>query len=316
MSRYHIASALPMILVAAPKKLYHGTFGWNAESLAKEGILPDRQPNWGVTDPGYVYLTDSAALASNWVREAYEIGDVELDWDRAEAAVFEVDTSQLEMSRLKRDPKGGPSDWRYAGPVPPEAVKLAYVDDYTDDIELDADMDEPPEPVASRWWRVAEQLGADAGPVASFDFDDVLHYAPGGDPIDFWNWESYVPREPYLAELRRLASEGYRIIIVSHRDPGMEGPILQFAGRHGLPLDEVHCIGIGGPKREVLEDKGAVLHYDDSPYLAEELRDSNIKFVQVRQTGEGDLSWVPDEMWEQYPAYSRYADMVGADKPV
>jgi len=298
---------------AAPTKLYHGTFGWNAESLVREGILPDQQPNWGLTDPGYVYLTDTAPLAANWVREAYEGGDVELDWDRAEAAVLEVDASQLDMSLLEKDQKGGPSDWRYAGPVPAKAVKLLYTEDYTDDIMTDEDWND--ELTASCWWRAAEQLGADTRSVVSFDFDDVLHYAPGGNPIDFWKWESYVPREPYLAELQRLSNEGYRIIIVSHRDPGMEGPIMQFAGRHNLSLDGVYCVGVRGSKLEVLQNEGAILHYDDSPYVAEELVGSDIELVQVQRTEEADLSWVTDEMWEEYPHYSRYADMVGADKP-
>lgn len=152
---------------------------------------------------------------------------------------------------------------------------------------------------ASKWWRAAESI--DSGTV-SFDFDDVLHYAPGGNPVDFWAWGAYVPREPYISEARRIA-EDHRVIVVSHRDPGMEGVILDFARRHGLPLDrkDVFCVGIRGSKLDVLEREGAAVHYDDNPSTAVEMRGSDIRLVRVPQTDESDSSWVPDGMREKFP---------------
>jgi hypothetical protein len=166
---------------------------------------------------------------------------------------------------------------------------------------------------ASKWWKAAEAIdsGADSGTI-SFDFDDVLHYAPGGNPIDFWAWEAYVPREPYMSEARRAAAGGHRVIVVSHRDPGMEDVILDFAGRHGLPLkrEDIHCVGIRGSKLDVLADEGAAVHYDDSPDTADELQGSGIRLVRVPQTGASDLNWVPEDVRERFPGiYDRYESL-------
>ncbi len=163
---------------------------------------------------------------------------------------------------------------------------------------------------ASKWWLAAREIGeVDAEQIVSFDFDDVLHYAPGGNPIDFWEWESWVPREPYVSELRRLASDGHRIIVVSYRDPGMEKPVMSFAAKHGLKIDAVHCVGVYGSKLRVLEEEDATIHYDDSPSVADELRGSDIELVEVPRTGEADLSWVPDAVREQHPdIYKGYMD--------
>ena len=162
---------------------------------------------------------------------------------------------------------------------------------------------------ASKWWRAAESF--DSGTV-SFDFDDVLHYAPGGNPIDFWAWEAYVPREPYMSEAKRAAGGGRRVIVVSHRDRGMEDVILDFAGRHGLPLkrEDIYCLGIGGSKLDVLADEGTAVHYDDNPDMADELQGSGIRLVRVPQTGASDLSWVPDDMRGRFPGiYDRYESL-------
>jgi len=166
------------------------------------------------------------------------------------------------------------------------------------------------------WWKAAEKLGLEHKPTTSFDFDDVLHYAPGGNPIDFWEWESWVPREPYVSELRALSAGGHRIIVVSHRDPGMEEDVFAFAREYDLPVDAVHCVGIFGSKLRVLEEEDARVHYDDSPSVASELRGSDVELVEVPRTAEDDLSWVPAEMWSRYPeVYGRYADRVGSPRP-
>jgi len=166
------------------------------------------------------------------------------------------------------------------------------------------------------WWSAAAKLGLEHKPTISFDFDDVLHYAPGGNPINFWEWESWVPREPYVSELRRLADEGHRIIIVSHRDPGMEGSMEAFAEAHDLPVDAIYCVGIYGSKLRALEDEDARTHYDDSPAVASELRGSGVELIEVPRTDEYDLSWVPEDVWVRFPEiYGHYADMAGLPRP-
>jgi len=115
-----------------PAKLYHGTFGWNSDAVSNGGIVPGLGPNWSVSDPQYVYLAESPELAANWVREAYEGGDASLDWDRATASVFEVDTAAI--GSVKPDPKGGSADWMHRGAIPASAIRLVYEADYTDDM--------------------------------------------------------------------------------------------------------------------------------------------------------------------------------------
>jgi hypothetical protein len=126
-----------------PEKLYHGTFGWNADAVSRNGIVPGLGgPNWSQSEPQYVYLSENPELAANWVREAYEGGDADLDWDRATASVFEVDAAAIGL--VEPDPKGGSADWRHIGAIPPSAVRLVYEADYTDDIP-DEDYTDMPE---------------------------------------------------------------------------------------------------------------------------------------------------------------------------
>ncbi len=212
-------------------------------------------------------------------------------------------------STVEPDPRGGHADWRHMGAIPAAAVRLVYEADYTDDIP---DPDEGRRG-ASRWWRAAESC--DTEPTVSFDFDDVLHYAPDGNPIDFWTPASYVPREQYAAELRNL-SAGHRVIVVSHRDPGMEDVVYEFARMHDLDIDDVFCVGVRGSKRRILEDEGASAHYDDSPHVESELRESGVELVKVPRTAINDLTWVPDNMWDEFPEiYRVYAERVGASQP-
>jgi len=162
---------------------------------------------------------------------------------------------------------------------------------------------------------VSTEAIGEVEPTVSFDFDDVLHYAPDGNPIDFWTPESYVLRGQYVAKLRSLADK-HRVIVVSHRDPGMEDVVYEFARMHDLDIDNVFCVGVRGSKRRILEDEGASVHYDDSPYVESKLRESDVKFVKVPRTAINDLSWVPDNMWNEFPEiYRVYAERVGVTPP-
>jgi len=119
------------------KKLYHGTFGWNSDAVARDGIVPGLKPGWSASEPQYVYLAESPELAANWVREAYVERRIPWDRGRATASVFEVDTAAI--GPVEPDPKGGSADWRHKGAIPPSAIRLVYEADYTDDIPDEAD---------------------------------------------------------------------------------------------------------------------------------------------------------------------------------
>jgi hypothetical protein len=136
-SRYHKASGSlrrHALREPPPDTLYHGTFGWNADAVSREGIVPGFGPNWLESDPQYVYLSDTPEFAANWVRRvaanwARDMRDSGGDadpWDRATAAVFEVDTAAIGL--VERDPSSGASssDWRHRGAIPPSAVRLIY----------------------------------------------------------------------------------------------------------------------------------------------------------------------------------------------
>jgi len=121
----------------------------------------------------------------------------------------------------------------------------------------------------------------DSRPVISYDFDGVLHKSVNGlDPIDFFDYESWVPFDKYHDKMREDAKT-HRIVVVTARDNGeMTDAAWDFVKLYDLPVDDV--IGTDDePKYDVLKNIGAVKHYDDNPKMGPELKRLGIEFEQT-----------------------------------
>ena len=312
-----------------PPRLYHGT------SLTRfSGMLakPDVFKLYLADDPEGTegYATEAAAMDDESepvtvvfdTQKLLSLGKLMPDWDDVDTMISNGETDaegnplfgDVDSARevMWQDSLRLINTCSYEGPVLEAIIEVQ--------VGSDGRIERPPFDLddggrAASRWRWAVGAIDEARPTVSFDFDDVLHYAPDGNPIDFWTPESYVPRKRYTAELRRLSTE-HRVIIVSHRDPGMESTVYKFARIHDLDIDAVFCLGVQGSKQRVLEDEGATLHYDDSPYVEDELRESGVEFVKVPRTAINDLTWVPDNMWDEFPEiYRVYAERVGVIPP-
>lgn len=132
--RYRRASESP----EPPKKLYHGTMGHYAKTIAVNGIVRSGRTGVGHGRPDSVYLTHSMAAASiwadtAWVNELSRYDDAGEERPPAIVSVFEVDITQLDPKLLSPDIRLDYSrDWRYESDIPPAAVRLVYEEDHSE----------------------------------------------------------------------------------------------------------------------------------------------------------------------------------------
>lgn len=118
--------------------------------------------------------------------------------------------------------------------------------------------------------------------VVSFDFDGVLHHSlvPGTThPMSYWNWEMWEPNKEIFKKIKEEAAN-HRIVVVSKRDDPHQKPMWDFIHAYHLPIEQIYTTN-NGPKRQILEQLGAIRHYDDDPRMAQELHGTNIQFIKV-----------------------------------
>ena len=116
----------------------------------------------------------------------------------------------------------------------------------------------------------------------SFDFDGVLHrstYQGSIEPIHWTEWEDMVPFLEMHDAVRKYAMSGARVICVTAR-PEMSA-VTDFIRHYGLPISEVYYTN-GQHKREVLKREGVVVHFDDSPFLFNDMFNSPTRVVLVQ----------------------------------
>lgn len=120
----------------------------------------------------------------------------------------------------------------------------------------------------------------DNRPVISYDFDGCLHTSVKGlDPIDFFDWESWVPFEEMHVKMKEDAKT-HRIVIVTARPPISNEQIWKFVQEYDLPVEDVIATD-NMPKYRVLKAMGAVRHYDDNGKMKDGLKQLGIEFVQT-----------------------------------
>ena len=94
-------------------------------------------------------------------------------------------------------------------------------------------------------------------PMVSFDFDDTLAISC----TDQGDWTS-LPNFEMLDLLRQYATDGCRVAVISSREEGDKGEIVEFVQRYKLPVAKIICTD-GDFKGPILAALGVVVHHDD-----------------------------------------------------
>lgn len=118
--------------------------------------------------------------------------------------------------------------------------------------------------------------------IISYDFDGVLHKSVSGiHPYDMLDYESWEPFYEMHNQMRKDSAEA-TIVVVTARTPLhlVKNAVNRFIEMYELPVSEVYYTD-NMPKRQLLEDIGAVKHYDDNPRMAHEMSGSSCEFVLV-----------------------------------
>lgn len=132
-------------------------------------------------------------------------------------------------------------------------------------------------------------------PTISFDFDGVLHLdvIPGTiHPIDYGTKTDWTPSKNIHKILRKEHRDGNKIIVISARGYDlfdyenrkvidMKTILMNFFNKYKLPVDEIYLTNCG-PKRKILIDNKVIRHYDDNWEMEEELENSNVEFVLIK----------------------------------
>ncbi len=131
----------------------------------------------------------------------------------------------------------------------------------------------------------------DDRPIISFDFDGVIHKSViegTTHPINYDKPNTWTPFEKMHSLLWEL-SEDYRIIVMTKRPEHMRKHTQYYIDAFGLPVEHLYCTG-GMDKWDLLEELGAIRHYDDDEYMIDEYegnpKDSSVKLILVNPVTE------------------------------
>lgn len=120
--------------------------------------------------------------------------------------------------------------------------------------------------------------------VVSFDWDGTAVTPDLSNPAGIQYGDDDEPISviiPAAAELMRMyASQGAKIVIVTCRNPeGLES-VRAMISECGLPVSEVYATSHTS-KAPTLRSVGATIHYDDSPFRINEIKDELGPAIEV-----------------------------------
>jgi hypothetical protein len=122
----------------------------------------------------------------------------------------------------------------------------------------------------------------DNRPIISFDFDGVLHQSViegTTHPINYDKYDTWKPFEK-VHDLIFELSKTHKIIVVTKRSEWMREYTQAFIDGYNLPVEELYCTD-GKSKWELLEDLGAISHYDDDTEMISECKGKSVKLYYV-----------------------------------
>lgn len=117
------------IKVDVPPLVYHATYRPLLKQIMELGLVGGKRRNWECSNTGRVYVAKEPEVAESYA-ETSEF--VPADW-LDEIIIFEIDTSQLDISKFGPDPNVLDSDGetlQYAGTIPVHALRL--LDEYVE----------------------------------------------------------------------------------------------------------------------------------------------------------------------------------------
>ena len=118
-------------------KLYHATFSKLARKIKKAGYLGNSPYKmWSDSQNKYVYLAVSEDIAYSYAETCLDELENERLYDMLEddeIVIFEVDTKDLDLSKLKKDANviDGNATYQYEGTIPYNVLKVV---DYRESI--------------------------------------------------------------------------------------------------------------------------------------------------------------------------------------
>jgi len=104
--------------------------------------------------------------------------------------------------------------------------------------------------------------------VVTFDFDNTLTLPFWDEENEIWSSSSEKPCEENVRKLKKYASQGYSVYVVTARKNRDRPEVVQFAKDNELPIIDV--IATGGPKGKMLSGLNSLIHHDDSPQVFED----------------------------------------------
>lgn len=114
-------------------ELYHASFMSRAASIEDQGLIPGAETTWVEANPKFVYLSETADMASEWVDGAYD-GGLAPEGEEG-AVIYAIDISCLEEEKLEPDPDvDGAPNYRYKDPIAPECIRRVTSYYYYDDM--------------------------------------------------------------------------------------------------------------------------------------------------------------------------------------
>ena len=110
-----------------PMVLYHATYGPLVDSIQREGLGGDRDVVWEDSVRGTVYLALDPEIAFTYAETSDDAWDRFETDEGLEIVTFEIDTSQLDLSKFNIDQNvidNQGDTLEYYGTVPPSALKI------------------------------------------------------------------------------------------------------------------------------------------------------------------------------------------------
>lgn len=116
-------------------KLYHATYTDLLPMIEKNGLGNSPYKNWSDSQNKFVYLASDPDEAYSYA-ETFEDEDNVQDYQESEIVVFEIDSNELDVSKLFKDSNiiDNQSSFQYEGVIPYEKLKMIDLNEQINEV--------------------------------------------------------------------------------------------------------------------------------------------------------------------------------------